>query len=104
MVSRLRASDIAVIKSGLHEELTRVANTAAEVCIQLHDDFFDPTIEPAPEVASAVRLELGPKPEQAVASVVRPTPEPDLEQLSRREQACAVAESVAVGAPSQRDG
>lgn len=76
MVSRLRAADIAtVIKSGLHEELTRVVNTAAAVCNQLHDDFFDPTTEPAPD---ATRLELSPKAEQALASVVRPRLEPEL--------------------------
>jgi uncharacterized alpha-E superfamily protein len=79
MVSRLRSSDIGtVIKSGLHEELTRVVNTAAAVCNQLHDDFFDPTTEPAPELAPARTLELSPRPEQPVASVVRPKPEPEL--------------------------
>jgi uncharacterized alpha-E superfamily protein len=59
MVERLRATNIgSVIQSGLHEELTRVVETAASVCEQLHHDFFDPTkgpvVEPEPLVDSHV--------------------------------------------------
>lgn len=82
MVSRLRSSDIAaVIKSGLHEELTEVVNTAAAVCNQLHEDFFDPTTE---DLVSSVRSEPSPKAEHAIASVVRPKPEAELLPESER--------------------
>ncbi len=43
LVEHLRSADIVnVIKSGLHEELTRVVETVASVCEQLNREFFDP--------------------------------------------------------------
>jgi uncharacterized alpha-E superfamily protein len=53
MVDRLRAQNIvSVIQSGLHDELTHVVNTTANVCDQLHHDFFDPSTEFDIELAS----------------------------------------------------
>ncbi len=70
MVERLRSADIvSVIQSGLHEELTRVVETAATVCDELNREFFDPTTDtPSARVSTAPPLpSLHPVPIQAPA-------------------------------------
>jgi hypothetical protein len=74
-VERLTSADIAsVIQSGIHDELTRVVNTAASVCDQLNHDFFDPTTEWEPDtVVSSIKREL------ATKVSVAPSREPEIE-------------------------
>jgi uncharacterized alpha-E superfamily protein len=46
LLDQVRSLNISsVLQSGLHQELTRVVDTVASVCVQLNRDFFDPSAD-----------------------------------------------------------
>jgi hypothetical protein len=54
MLLHLRNAKIAdVLHAGLHEELTRVIDTAALVCDHLQHDFLDPSEPQAPPLGQS---------------------------------------------------
>ena len=58
MTEHLRQAKITdVLHAGLHEELTRVVDTGAQVCDHLRRDFLDPTAAPEPEAPASLQTQ-----------------------------------------------